>query len=353
MAKRENIFTVKELTKVVEGSAEAHVAAASKAYTAIRIKQKKMTESQADAMKEQVGGIAGMIQAIINLIVLIGKKIEEAGEKMIEFGNKAETSFGKVISGAGRAMDAFGTFLQNGKTGLSALTGGWSAVIQTVKDYKQATLDAEASIFTAVLATETKTLKLKIGNLEKKLALEKEGTAAYLAIQSSIYDAQKELATKEQQIKIAQIGADMQVALASAETIRGKTARADAKADITAAFKALIAATKEAYTFERGGMIGGKRHSQGGTMINAEAGEAVLNRGAVSMLGGGRIDALNNAGMRGMSFGGGAGGVDSRSYDQSKNVSMAGVTINLPNITNKDQFMNWMSDFAEQRGTTI
>jgi hypothetical protein len=34
---------------------------------------------------------------------------------------------------------------------------------------------------------------------------------------------------------------------------------------------------------EKGGMIGGKRHAQGGTMIEAEAGEAVMTRGAVTM----------------------------------------------------------------------
>ena len=32
-----------------------------------------------------------------------------------------------------------------------------------------------------------------------------------------------------------------------------------------------------------GGMIGGRRHAQGGTMIEAEAGEAVMTRGAVTM----------------------------------------------------------------------
>jgi hypothetical protein len=34
-----------------------------------------------------------------------------------------------------------------------------------------------------------------------------------------------------------------------------------------------------------GGMIGGKRHAQGGTMIEAEAGEAIMTRGAVTMFG--------------------------------------------------------------------
>lgn len=35
--------------------------------------------------------------------------------------------------------------------------------------------------------------------------------------------------------------------------------------------------------YERGGLIGGKRHAQGGTMIEAEAGEAIMTRGAVTM----------------------------------------------------------------------
>jgi len=34
-----------------------------------------------------------------------------------------------------------------------------------------------------------------------------------------------------------------------------------------------------------GGMIGGRRHAQGGTMIEAEAGEAIMTRGAVTMFG--------------------------------------------------------------------
>lgn len=35
--------------------------------------------------------------------------------------------------------------------------------------------------------------------------------------------------------------------------------------------------------YEKGGLIGGRRHAQGGTMIEAEAGEAIMTRGAVTM----------------------------------------------------------------------
>ena len=41
--------------------------------------------------------------------------------------------------------------------------------------------------------------------------------------------------------------------------------------------------TGGARNYADGGMIGGKRHAQGGTMIEAEAGEAIMTRGAVTM----------------------------------------------------------------------
>ena len=52
-------------------------------------------------------------------------------------------------------------------------------------------------------------------------------------------------------------------------------------------------------SFESGGLVGGKRHSQGGTMIEAEQGEFVMSRNAVQSIG---VEALNT-----MNQGGGAG----------------------------------------------
>ena len=47
--------------------------------------------------------------------------------------------------------------------------------------------------------------------------------------------------------------------------------------------------------FATGGMVGGRRHSQGGTMIEAEQGEFVMSRNAVNAVG---VEAMNriNAG---------------------------------------------------------
>ena len=52
---------------------------------------------------------------------------------------------------------------------------------------------------------------------------------------------------------------------------------------------------------EQGGMVGGRRHSQGGTMIEAEQGEFVMSRNAVDAVG---VEAMNR-----INAGGGAGAV--------------------------------------------
>ena len=58
-------------------------------------------------------------------------------------------------------------------------------------------------------------------------------------------------------------------------------------------------ASQEAPQFQTGGLIGGRRHSLGGTMIEAEQGEFVMSRRAVQSVG---VEALNQ-----MNQGGGAG----------------------------------------------
>tara|TARA_X000001388_G_scaffold61710_1_gene47357 strand:+ start:7037 stop:8809 length:1773 start_codon:yes stop_codon:yes gene_type:complete len=53
-----------------------------------------------------------------------------------------------------------------------------------------------------------------------------------------------------------------------------------------------IAGTKPPQ-FQYGGMVGGRRHSQGGTMIEAEQGEFVMSRDAVSRIGVNNLNAMN------------------------------------------------------------
>ena len=55
-------------------------------------------------------------------------------------------------------------------------------------------------------------------------------------------------------------------------------------------------------SFEQGGLIGGRRHSQGGTMIEAEQGEFVMSRNAVSSIGASALNQMNQSGGAGLTL---------------------------------------------------
>ena len=64
---------------------------------------------------------------------------------------------------------------------------------------------------------------------------------------------------------------------------------------------ALIASQKPP-KMARGGMIGGRRHAQGGTMIEAEQGEFVMSRNAVSSIGASALNQMNQSGGAGLTL---------------------------------------------------
>ena len=61
---------------------------------------------------------------------------------------------------------------------------------------------------------------------------------------------------------------------------------------LTAGYAFAIRAQK----FETGGLVGGRRHSQGGTLIEAERGEFVMSRNAVQSIGVDNLEAMNQGG---------------------------------------------------------
>ena len=63
-----------------------------------------------------------------------------------------------------------------------------------------------------------------------------------------------------------------------------------------------IVASQPAPTFEQGGLVGGRRHSQGGTMIEAEQGEFVMSRKAVNSIGTSALNQMNQGGGGGITL---------------------------------------------------
>jgi hypothetical protein len=82
--------------------------------------------------------------------------------------------------------------------------------------------------------------------------------------------------------------------------IAGVVLAAGASAAVGSLFGGAVTEAKK-LKFEQGGLIGGRRHSQGGTIIEAEQGEFIMNRSAVQSVG---LENLNR-----MNQGGGGGSV--------------------------------------------
>ena len=64
--------------------------------------------------------------------------------------------------------------------------------------------------------------------------------------------------------------------------------------------QAALVMTQKPPKFQAGGLIGGRRHSQGGTMLEAEQGEFIVNRDAVESIGIENLNRLNQGGGSGM-----------------------------------------------------
>ena len=58
----------------------------------------------------------------------------------------------------------------------------------------------------------------------------------------------------------------------------------------------LVGQAQRHVKFEDGGLVGGRRHSQGGTMIEAERGEFVMSRNAVDAIGVENLNRMNQGG---------------------------------------------------------
>ena len=61
-------------------------------------------------------------------------------------------------------------------------------------------------------------------------------------------------------------------------------------------FAAAAAMAANIRKYEQGGIIGGRRHSQGGTLIEAERGEFIMNRRAVESIGADNLSRMNQGG---------------------------------------------------------
>ena len=218
--------------------------------------QKQLIESQIK-MTESMIATTGATPELIAVLAMLEEKLLGVNEKM---GNEGLESFDKLVNAIGNVGNAYDKLK-----------------MQQINQAKQAELDSVKGIRNERVRTK------KLEEIEAKYA---EKTRKH-----------KE---KMKTVKVME---------AISNTALGITAAWDEPFPLNVMLAGLIAASGamqikaiKAQKYQYGGIVGGNRHSQGGTMIEAEQGEFVMNRDAVEAVG---IENLNrmNTGLGG---GGGA-----------------------------------------------
>ena len=148
------------------------------------------------------------------------------------------------------------------------------------------------------LLTEEIKIKTRLSLLDKKIneeRLKEFKRQASLASQVAQQLARDEKTKK----RIAFAEAMVNVVAASVATFKKVSEIALPPIPAAAAASQFIlgsAMASEILKFEQGGLVGGRRHNQGGTIIEAERGEYVMSRNAVDSIGVNNLDAMNEGG---------------------------------------------------------
>ena len=167
-----------------------------------------------------------------------------------------------------------------------------------------------ASTNTAIGAVEANWRAIDNANKQEELSNARTQTQKD-AIEEKYAKKAEDRAAKLQGWKLA--SAISNVALGITQTWRDPNLPVWGKAIATVAQAAAGYAqiqTIRGQEFEQGGLVGGRRHSQGGTMIEAEQGEFVMRRSAVQSIGIENLNRMNE----------GAGGVSNVTVNVSGNV---------------------------------
>ena len=199
----------------------------------------------------------------------------------------AQDNAGKELKEMQDEMQAQNEQLLNSiNSSLSAFDG----VLSAWKANMQARMDAE-------LSTLKDSEKYKNADSERRKDLEREVTKGY---------AQEQL----KQFRIGQASAIADIGMNTASALMSSVAGSWVTIGqpwfgIIASLGALqagLVASQKPPSFEKGGLVGGQRHSQGGTMIEAEQGEFVMSRNAVQSIGIETLSQINQGGGAGITL---------------------------------------------------
>jgi hypothetical protein len=183
--------------------------------------------------------------------------------------------------------------------------------LSTIQDVYSETYTAIADIVNAnqerIISGQKEAARNEISELKKTRAYKKADAATQKAMEDKIKDDRnKEIKKAFRLQQLAQVGQVwMNIATGISKGYAGGLLAGMAQQPFLMAVGGIQSAAilaQQPPTMEQGGLIGGRRHSAGGTIIEAEQGEFVMSRNAVNAVG---VEAMNR-----INQGGGAGAVN-------------------------------------------
>ena len=272
-------------------SARAKVASLDEEIIDMQMRMQKVSAEWANA-RSNLGNLAVSVLDLDDNLKILGDTAEAYNDIIDDANIKGET-WDTLLQNTARTILNMSPLLSTiaGLFGLSAeqinlfseelvdYNGDCEEVIETNEEIGQ-------SFETA--AVETDRQKQKILDLTKTYQNYARAISTVASINQDASKANALAAKRAAQLEVI-------VNTASAIMNAGKTLNPIVIASMVALGAAQIAKI-EAAKYEQGGLIGGRRHSQGGTMINAEAGEFIMSRSAVDSVGIENLNRMNEGG---------------------------------------------------------
>ena len=228
-----------------------------------------------DNMNKSTIDFANNIDPVDTNILALVEKIKILKEELEKLRESTDDS-----------KNGFQEFWEKNREGAELLVSSFSNMTSAMQDNLNQRMKSE-------MDTLKNSTAFQRASKDKQKQMEEEKTKEFANERLKLWKFQKASNFAEAGINIATA-----VTKAMADTGILAPILAPAIATMGAFQLAAIANTKPPQ-FARGGLIGGRRHSQGGTMIEAEQGEFIMSRSAVQTIGTDTLNRMNQGGSGG------------------------------------------------------
>lgn len=225
--------------------------------------------SAAVFLDEKFGIFGGSLKEIDEEMLKLNKELEETGENFVQLGEE----IAEVINWQQKAEEV-------------ELFGG--AVLGVANQYNELQ-KAQFEQFKQEELARINSIRSERKRAKEMEKFEKEAQAQ-----------ERKMRKRNQTAAIAETTISTSAAIMKTYEKYGATPTGIALAVLMGIQGAMQIATIKAQKFETGGMVGGRRHSQGGTLIEAERGEFVMSRSAVESVGLETMNRINQGGGAGV-----------------------------------------------------